>query len=367
MFGQIGDETADMDDIDMFKRCFNCIQSLVKSQLVVSGHDVSDGGVLVAILEMAFAGNCGMSVSIPTDAVDVLHNIHTLLRELFAEELGFILEVLPQNVDRVLEMFKGEDVPATCIGKVLQVKNVEVKFNGVNVLNRSMCELRDIYESTSFSLELLQCNHQCVIQERDGLKNREGPAYKLTFDVCPTSDELLFKSSAQKHRVAVIRQEGSNGDRELVSAFHAAGFEAWDVNMQDLIDGNVHLDIFRGIAFSGGFSYADVNDSAKGWAGSIQFNPSLLVQFNSFRDRKDTFSLGVCNGCQLMALLGWVPFPSHIIRADSDDIAFDPSLQTRFIHNTSGRFESRWVAVKILDSPAVLLKGMADSTLGFRL
>eukprot|EP01035_Chromulina_nebulosa_P023482 gene23482-30441_t len=366
VFGQLGDEAADMDDVDMFKRCFNCIQTLIKTQLIVSGHDVSDGGMLVAMLEMAFAGNCGLSVSIQSDAVDVLHNVHTQLGEFFAEELGFILEVLPQNVDRVLEIFKDQDVPASCIGQVQLSKNVKVDINGTTVLDRSMCALRDIYESTSFSLELLQCNHQCVAQERDGLKYREGPAYKLTFDVSPTSDELLFKSSAQKHRVAVIRQEGSNGDREMLSAFHAAGFEAWDVNMQDLISGNVQLNIFRGVAFCGGFSYADVNDSAKGWAGSIKFNPSLLSQFNSFRDRKDTFSLGVCNGCQLMALMGWVPFPAHIVRNKSagGDIPFDPSLQTRFIHNSSGRYESRWVAVKILDSPAVLLKGMDDSTLG---
>jgi phosphoribosylformylglycinamidine synthase len=162
--------------------------------------------------------------------------------------------------------------------------------------------------------------------------------------------------SSKKYRVAVIRQEGSNGDREMLSAFHSAGFEAWDVNMRDLLDKSISLDIFKGIVFCGGFSYADVNDSAKGWAGVIKFNQDLLIQFNRFRDRDDTFSLGVCNGCQLMALLGWVPFP--------ENKSIDQTKQARFIHNISGRYESRWCAVKILESPAVLLKGMTDSILG---
>merc|ERR1719450_1625274 len=137
------------------------------------------------------------------------------------------------------------------------------------------------------------------------MKHRKVPPFSITFAPEPTVDTILNKSN--KHRVAIVRQEGSNGDREMGASFHMAGFEAWDVHMSDLLEGRITLDSFRGVAFVGGFSYADTLDSAKGWAGSVLFSPAVAAQFRNFRDRHDTFSLGICNGCQLMALLGWVP------------------------------------------------------------
>jgi len=157
----------------------------------------------------------------------------------------------------------------------------------------------------------------------------------------------------EKIPVAILREEGSNGDREMAAAFHAAGFQPWDVTMSDLLAGRIELERFRGLAAVGGFSYADVLDSAKGWAGTIRFNDDLRRQFNAFATRPDTFSLGVCNGCQLLALLGLVPW-----RGLADPV------QPRFVRNASGRFESRFVSVKIEPSPAVMLDGMAGSTLG---
>ncbi len=139
----------------------------------------------------------------------------------------------------------------------------------------------------------------------------------------------------------------------MVSAFYAAGFEPWDVTVTDLLNGDITLDSFEGITFVGGFSYADVLDSAKGWAGVIRFNEKLKVMFDEFYDRSDTFSLGVCNGCQLMALLGWVPWRG-----------IEDKIQPRFIKNISGRFESRWSTVKILPSPAIMLRDMEGSVLG---
>jgi phosphoribosylformylglycinamidine synthase len=153
--------------------------------------------------------------------------------------------------------------------------------------------------------------------------------------------------------VAILREEGSNGDREMAAAFHLAGFEPWDVTTSDLLAGRIDLGRFRGIATVGGFSYADVLDSAKGWAGVIRFNDTLWRQFETFVERPNTFSLGVCNGCQLFALMGWLPW-----RGIPD------AAQPRFIGNASGRFESRFVAVKILSSPAIMLRGMEGSTLG---
>jgi phosphoribosylformylglycinamidine synthase len=226
-----------------------------------------------------------------------------------------------------------------------------------------MATLRDTWESTSFELEKLQCLPVCVESERTMLMQRLGPKYHLTFIPHPVTPTRL---GSTKHKVAIVRQEGSNGDREMHAAFYLAGFDPWDINMVDLLGGTVDRGQFRGIVFVGGFSYADVNDSAKGWAGVIRFNSDLLARFEEFRCRPNTFSLGVCNGCQLMALLGWVPFPKSTGPVTSGGAGAVPEhQQPRFVHNASGRFESRWVAVKILDSPAVLLKGMADSTLGF--
>jgi phosphoribosylformylglycinamidine synthase len=146
--------------------------------------------------------------------------------------------------------------------------------------------------------------------------------------------------------VAVLREEGSNGDREMAAAFFTAGFEVWDVTMSDILSKAASLRDFVGVAFVGGFSYADVMDSGKGWAGVIKFHKDIYNEFEDFYARKDTFSLGVCNGCQLMALLGYIPWKGL---SDND--------QPRFIHNVSGRFESRFSTVKILDSPAMMLKG----------
>jgi phosphoribosylformylglycinamidine synthase len=167
----------------------------------------------------------------------------------------------------------------------------------------------------------------------------------------PTLPGILHRG--KKPKLAVIREEGSNGDREMTSAFHHAGFEAWDVSMADLMNGDISLDQFKGLAFVGGFSYADVLDSAKGWAGVIRFHKGIYEQFQRFYLREDTFSLGVCNGCQLMALLGWVPWQG-----------IEDRFQPRFIRNRSGRFESRFSTVRILPSPSLLLRGMEGSTLG---
>jgi phosphoribosylformylglycinamidine synthase len=214
-----------------------------------------------------------------------------------------------------------------------------------------MLVLRDIWEETSHRLDLFQRNPDSIREERKNSYDRKGLGFVVPFT--PQATEASVLARKDKPKVAVIREEGSNGDREMASAFALAGFEPWDVVMTDLLAGRVVLDQFRGVAFVGGFSYADVLDSAKGWAATIRFNKDVWEQFERFYHRSDTFSLGVCNGCQLMALLGWVPW-----RGIADE------LQPRFIHNRSGRFESRFSAVKILKSPSIMLQGMEGSTLG---
>eukprot|EP01041_Mallomonas_annulata_P005255 gene5255-10511_t len=357
VYGQLGDEAADVEDAALLVRCFNTVQSLLDRRVILSGHDRSDGGLLVTAVEMAFAGNCGIELNLSTGS-----SSNGNMGLLFGEELGLMMEVLPEHVTEVMNAFQQANVPCTIIGKVtspssMADRRVTVKIDDKVVLEESMVELRDIWESTSFALEALQCAPDCVTQERNGYKHRSGPSCKLSYDVTPAlyTHVLPISPSNNTPRVAVIRQEGSNGDREMLSALHAAGVEAWDVHMRDLTSGSITLDRFRGVVFCGGFSYADVNDSAKGWAAVIRYSNGLAAQFDTFRKRTDTFSLGVCNGCQLMALLGWVPFA---------DLSIEEKNQPRFVHNRSGRFESRWSSVTILPSPAVLLKGMAGSVLG---
>lgn len=351
VFDQVGDDCPDLDDVSYLKSAFEGVQDLLEDELISAGHDISDGGLIVCLLEMAFAGNCGV-------CLDLASHSSSLFETLFAEELGLVLEVNKHNLDEVVGKLSAFRISADIIGQVTVDPVVEVVVDGVTHLNEKTSILRDMWEETSFQLEKLQRLDSCVDLEMDGLKNREEPSWSLSFT--PTATDEKYLTATSKPKVAVIREEGSNGDREMSAAFYAAGFEPWDVTMSDLLNGAMSLDKFRGIVFVGGFSYADVLDSAKGWSASIRFNQPLLNQFQEFYNRPDTFSLGVCNGCQLMALLGWVPGPEV---GGVHGTGGDPS-QPRFVHNESGRFECRFTSVKIQDSPAIMLRGMEGSTLG---
>jgi phosphoribosylformylglycinamidine synthase len=346
VYGQVGDESPDVETFDILKRAVIATQDFIDKRTILAGHDRSDGGLVVTLLEMAFAGNCSIEVTLPkAEASD--------FEVLFNEEAGFVVEVANQDVAYTMSLYTGLGVPVCEIGSVSPGDSIRISIgDSAPVIDDKMTILRDVWEATSFHLEKRQRNPMCVLQEEQGLKHRTAPKWSLSFDPAPTDISLM--GSTVKHKVAVIRQEGSNGDREMISAFIAAGFDAWDVTVSDLLDGNVTLDAFRGVAFVGGFSFADVLDSGKGWAGVIRFNQSVFEQFQRFREKKDTFSLGVCNGCQLMALLGWIPNSSGL----------PEDRQPRLLHNESGRYESRFVSVKIFDSPAVMLRGMAGSSLG---
>ncbi|GLJ28241.1 hypothetical protein SUGI_0554860 [Cryptomeria japonica] len=351
VFGQIGDICPDLDDVSYLERVFNMGQELLSKNLVSAGHDISDGGIVVSLLEMAFAGNCGIKVDLSSKNAGIFE-------VLFSEELGLVLEVSSGNINVVTKKLEAAGVVFEIIGQVTASPVIEVCVDGTLQLSKTTPYLRDLWEETSFMLERLQRLESCVQIEQDGLKGRHAPAWNLSF--VPSGTDEKYMKLESKPKVAVIREEGSNGDREMSAMVLAAGFEPWDVSMSDLLKGRVTLEDFRGIVFVGGFSYADVLDSAKGWAATIRFNDSLLQQFQEFYERPDTFSLGVCNGCQLMALLGWVPGKEvgGVFGAGGD------SSQPRFIHNESGCFECRFISVKIDDSPSIMLKGMAGTTVG---
>jgi len=343
VLGQLGDDSPDMDDPDLIRRAFAAVQELIGRDLILAGHDVSDGGLITTLLEMAFAGNCGLDVDIrrPVD----------LFPALFSEELGLVIECGKDDLESVTTILAASDIPTLPLGTSTAGQRIKVQHNGATVLSEAMQVLRSQWEETGYQLERLQMNPACADEEKKNSYDRSGPTYTLPFTPKPAPAALL--TAADKPKVAILRDEGSNSDREMASAFFAAGFEPWDITMTDLLTGTINLDDFRGLAAVGGFSYADVPESAKGWAAAILFNDRLKSMFDTFYNRPDTFTLGICNGCQLFALLGWVPFQG-----------LPATRQPRFIHNRSGRFESRWVSVKVLENPAMMLAGMTDMVFG---
>lgn len=339
-------------DVAALKSAFHATQRMLAGGLLLAGHDRSDGGLLVTALEMAFAGRIGLNLKLAAGS-----GPQEPFKTLFGEAPGLMYEVRRTDLDAVWRLLESEGVKAVEIGATRADMKVVVSVGSECVLDNDVATLQDVWEATSFQLERQQCSLPCVEQEEAGMKDRKSPPWALSFAPEPTADLILAKSD--KPRVAIIRQEGSNGDREMAASFHSAGFQAWDVHMSDLLEGRITLDGFRGAAFVGGFSYADTLDSAKGWAGSVLFSPTVAAQFRNFRDRQDTFSLGICNGCQFLALLGWVP------GSEGSDVL--PQLQQpRFVHNKSGRFESRFATVGIEKSAAskVWLRGMEGTKMG---
>ncbi|KAB0796519.1 hypothetical protein PPYR_10580 [Photinus pyralis] len=344
-FGQLGDDVPDVDKPETFKSAFVATQQLIQESAICSGHDVSDGGLITCLLEMCFGGMSGIDVNIT-------HKNGQILPILFAEEPGWVLEVLDSDVEHCLTVFKKNEVPVYNIGRSTGFgmnSKVAIAVNN-GCIESTVLPLMKMWEETSYHLELQQTIKYCADSEFHSLSTRTAPPYKLTFH----PDEEMSKDNKIKCSVAVIREEGVNGDREMAAALVRVGFTVYDITMEDLISGSVSLNQFRGIVFPGGFSYADVLGSAKGWAASILFNEKIQTQFRDFIARPDTFSLGVCNGCQLMALIGWIGSP--VTAQSNPDILLE--------HNLSERFECRWSTVKIEKCNSIMLQGMEGSIMG---
>ena len=340
VYNQIGDEFPDIrsdKDIEMIKIAFEEIQKLIGENKILAGHDRSDGGLITTIIEMCIAGDKGCQLDINPENAEI-----TALEYLFAEELGLVIEIehpviLNKYVNRL---------PLTYLGRTTKQKQLRVNYNTQKVVDMSISELRDIWENTSFEIEKLQANPECVKQEKYNVHVL--PKYHISNELRTSLQNISLSTptpAPAKPKVAILREEGSNGDAEMAAAFEQAGFDIWDVNMNDLIKNPALLQQFQGIAFVGGFSYSDVFGAAKGWAAVIKHNKELSAHFKAFYNNPTTFSLGVCNGCQLMAELEWIP-------------------KCKFERNTSQRFESRFSTVKINKSNAIMLKDLENTTLG---
>ncbi|MCJ7665740.1 MAG: phosphoribosylformylglycinamidine synthase, partial [Actinobacteria bacterium] len=298
VLGGLGEVCPDVDDPKRLAKTFKAIQELIESGLILAGHDRSDGGLATTLAEMAMSGNCGIKIDLPPSG-------DSIITRLFSEEPGVVIEYGPGDEKEIIEVLLDHEISMIPLGETLEERKVIILSERRTIFEKDTGVLLDWWEEISDELEKHQMDPGLAM-EQAGSHKRNNPDYRLSFTPVGTQEKILKQKD--KPRVAILREEGSNGDREMTSAFYMSGFEVWDVAMTDLLSGIATLDDFRGAVFVGGFSYADVLDSAKGWAGTIRFNPGLKGMFDRFYGRPDTFSLGVCNGCQLMALLGWVPW-----------------------------------------------------------
>ena len=342
VYGQLGDTHADADAA-LLKRFFNAMQKVVKAKLALAYHDRSDGGLAVTLAEMAFTGGRGLVAKLPDGDA---------LAELFNEQPGAVLQVSEKKLKKVLEIFKAARVPAALLGVVARNSRTFDLFVGERqAIKTDITYLRRCWSETTYRMQALRDNPVCAREEYDnGLDEQDpGLSYKLTFDPDEKSNNRTVEQSNNAPRMAILREQGVNGHIEMAAAFALAGFDCVDVHMSDLIAGKVDLADFKGLVACGGFSYGDVLGAGSGWARSILFNDKLKAMFKAFFERPDTFSLGVCNGCQMLSQL--------------KDIIPGAERWPRFVKNISEQFEARLATIELEDSPSIFFKGMAGSRL----
>ena len=348
VYGQLGDTHADADAA-LLKRFFNAMQKIVKGGLAMAYHDRADGGIVTTLAEMAFTGGRGLVAKLPDGDA---------LEQLFNEQPGAVLQVSEKNLKKVLAVFKQARVPAMIAGAVSRSsRSFDVFVGERQVIKTDITYLRRCWSETTYRMQALRDNPVCAKQEYDnGLDERDpGLNYKVTFDpdaARPESAPYHGRANtpgSPRPRMAILREQGVNGHIEMAAAFALAGFESVDVHMSDLIAGKVDLKDFKGLVACGGFSYGDVLGAGSGWARSILFNDKLKAMFKTFFERSDTFSLGVCNGCQMLSQL--------------KDIIPGAEGWPKFVKNISEQFEARLAMIELEDSPSIFFKGMAGSRL----
>jgi len=337
VYGQVGDVCPDACEPAILKAFFDTIQRLNREGRLLAYHDRSDGGLFVTLVEMAFAGRAGFDVELPK--VD--------LAALFSEELGAVVQVADDDVATVARALSEAGLVTQVLGRSTAGNDVAIRSSGEIVYRNTRSALQKMWAETSFHIQSLRDNPACATQEFALLDDAERPglAVRAPFDLSERVAAPFFNT--QKPRVAVLREQGVNGQVEMAAAFDRAGFTAVDVHMSDLLAGRTDLAEFTGLAACGGFSYGDVLGAGSGWAKTILFNERLAEMFASFFARPDTFSLGVCNGCQMMAQL------RSIIPGAATWPLFD--------RNVSARFEARVCMVAIEESPSLFFDGMAGA------
>jgi phosphoribosylformylglycinamidine synthase len=343
---QLGAMPPDLDDPGLLRGFAAAMRELRGADLVLAYHDRADGGLLSTLLEMAFASHCGLRVELPPSRRDAF-------AELFAEELGAVLQLRSRDLDRVVGILAkhglGSDAVAA-IGRP-EARDARVSIRtGDHLFDESWEDLRRAWSETSFLMRELRDDPACAREEFEAATSWQATPLQVALTFDPAEEVTApYVSRGARPKVAVLREQGVNSQSEMAAAFDRAGFEAHDVHMTDLIGGTRDLGEFRALVACGGFSYGDVLGAGEGWAKSILFNDRLREQFEAFFRRTDTLSLGVCNGCQMMsALASLIP---------------GTASWPRFVRNRSEQFEGRLGLVEVLPSPSLLLEGMSGSVL----
>jgi len=343
VYGQTGNEAPDVDSAAKLKAFFETIQLLNAQGRLLAYHDRADGGLFATLAEMMFASHVGVTVDIGGLGGDAL-------AALFNEELGAVIQVRSADADSVHQAFakSGLGSETTRLGAVNRTSELIVRSGEKNIYARSAIQLQRAWSETTFHMQRLRDNPDLAQQEYDRILDAADPGLhaKLSFD--PENDIAApFIGKGVRPRVAILREQGVNGQIEMAAAFDRAGFEAVDVHMSDIISGRTGLAGFRGFVACGGFSYGDVLGAGEGWAKSILFNPRARDEFEALFQRDDSFALGICNGCQMMSNLHEIiPGTSH---------------WPHFVRNRSEQFEARVAMVEVVKSPSLFFQGMEGS------
>ncbi|MFV8818130.1 phosphoribosylformylglycinamidine synthase [Haliea sp. E17] len=342
--GQLGDTVPDITSAPDLLALFKLVQEQLQAGRLLAYHDRSDGGLFTTLVEMAFAGHCGLEIDLSSLQAEPL-------AALFAEEIGAVLQVASADVPALLERAQALGL-ADClhdIGRPVAGDGVVLRDASGELLNDSRARLQRLWARTSYEIQSLRDNPDCAREEYERISAQApGLSASLAFD--PAEDVAApYINTGVRPRLAVLREQGVNGHVEMAAAFHRAGFSAVDVHMSDLLAGRHDLADFKGLVACGGFSYGDVLGAGEGWAKSVRFNAALREQFAAFFHRDDSFTLGVCNGCQMVSTLkDLIPGAGH---------------WPRFVRNRSEQFEARLALVRVERSASILLDGMAGSHL----
>jgi phosphoribosylformylglycinamidine synthase, single chain form len=343
VYRHLGKETADIRDVDVLAKFYQAIQQLVEKDLILAYHDRSDGGLIITLLEMAFAGHCGLNI-------DITQLGDNLLSTLFTEELGCVIQVADTAMTEVNKCLSAYGLSEYVynLGSAIAGDDIIISYKQNPIYQQSRNLLRTYWAETTWQMQRLRDNPECADDEHFAKQQEDDPGLnvKLTFDI-HQDIAVPYIVKGIKPKIAILREQGVNSHVEMAAAFYRAGFEALDVHMSDLLSRKIKLDNFQALVACGGFSYGDVLGAGGGWAKSILFNPAVRDEFENFFHRPDTLSLGVCNGCQMM---------SHL-----KNLIPGADLWPRFVRNLSERFEARFSLVQIQTSPSLFFTDMAGS------
>lgn len=352
VYRRVGQTPADLDSPDDVKAFFAVIQDLLEDDRLLAYHDRSDGGLFATLVEMAFAGRIGIDIHLDDAllAAQAAGSETGVVGQLFSEELGAVLQVRRADMMAVQQAFTDAGLQG-CVHRVGEPnEDDQIRFfvHSDEVLVNTRTQYLRWWWETSYRMQALRDNAECAKSEFDALLDAANPGLhaRLTFD---PNEDITAGLANERPRVAILREQGVNGQIEMAAAFDRAGFSTQDVHMSDVLTGRVDLADFRGLVACGGFSYGDVLGAGEGWAKSILFNAKARQAFSEFFARPDTFALGICNGCQMLSNL-------HEIIPGTDH-------WPHFVRNESEQFEARTVMVKVQDSPSIFLRGMAGSRL----